>query len=143
MTKLYFITFGNEKYYNSLQRIKKEVENFNIFDEIIIKNDKDLKDDIEFWNKHSDFIKKYNRGYGYWIWKPYINLKLMEKIDNDDIIVYADSGCTFNVEGKNRLLENIELVKKNDILSFELTHSEKNTQKKMFLNILIIKIMMI
>ena len=130
MTKLYFITFGNEKYYNSLQRIKKEVENFNIFDEIIIKNDKDLKDDIEFWNKHSDFIKKYNRGYGYWIWKPYINLKLMEKIDNDDIIVYADSGCTFNVEGKNRLLEYIELVKKNDILSFELTHSEKKYTKK-------------
>ena len=29
----------------------------------------------------------------------------MEKIDNDDIIVYADSGCTFNVEGKNILLE--------------------------------------
>ena len=130
MTKLYFITFGNEKYYNSLQRIKKEVENFNIFDEIIIKNDKDLKDDIEFWNKHSDFIKKYNIGYGYWIWKPYINLKLMEKIDNDDIIVYADSGCTFNVEGKNRLLEYIELVKKNDILSFELKHSEKKYTKK-------------
>ena len=90
MTKLYFITFGNEKYYNSLQRIKKEVENFNIFDEIIIKNDKDLKDDIEFWNKHSDFIKKYNRGYGYWIWKPYINLKLMEKI-----IFYIEQNLKF------------------------------------------------
>ena len=130
MGKLYFITFGNEKYYNSLQSIYKEVENFNIFDEIIIKTDKNLKEDIEFWNKHSNFIEKNNRGYGYWLWKPYINLKLMEKINIDDIIVYADAGCTFNINGKNRLLEYIELVKKKDILSFELTHSEKKYTKK-------------
>ena len=114
MTQIYFITFGNEKYYNSLDRISKEVKHFNIFDDIIILNDKYLKDDIEFWNKHSDFINNNNRGYGYWIWKPYINLKLMEKINNNDIVIYTDAGCTFNIEGKNRLLEYIELVNQID-----------------------------
>jgi len=128
--KIYFITFGNEKFYNSLNRIYNEALSFNIFDNIILNTDKDLKNDLEFWNSHSDFIEQNNRGYGYWIWKPYINLKLIEKINNGDIVIYADAGCTLNINGKNRLLEYIELVKKNDILSFELTHSEKKYTKK-------------
>ena len=128
--KIYFITFGNEKYYNSLNRIHKEALDFNIFDEIILNTYIDLKNDSEFWSCHSDFIEKNRRGYGYWIWKPYINLKLMEKINEGDIVIYADAGCTLNINGKNRLLEYIELVKKNDILSFELTHSEKKFTKK-------------
>jgi hypothetical protein len=128
--KLYFITFGNEIYYNSLKNISKEVENFNIFDEIIIITDKDLKNNIDFWNNHSNFIEDNKRGYGYWLWKPYINLKLLEKINENDIVVYADAGCTFNINGKNRLLEYIELTKQNNILSFQLTHKERKYTKK-------------
>lgn len=128
--KLYFITFGNQNYYNSLKRISNEVKNFNIFDEIITIRDTDLKNDINFWNKHSNFIENNKRGYGYWLWKPYINLKLLEKINENDIVVYADSGCTFNIQGKKRLLEYIELVKKYNMLSFELTHKERKYTKK-------------
>ena len=45
--KIYFITFGNEKFYNSLNRIYNEALSFNIFDNIILNTDKDLKNDLE------------------------------------------------------------------------------------------------
>ena len=130
MNKLYFITFGNENYYNSLKLISKEVKNFNIFDEIIIITDKELKSDTDFWNKHSKFIENNKRGYGYWLWKPYINLKLLEKINENDIVLYTDAGCTFNINGKNRLIDYINLVKEYDILSFQLTHPERKYTKR-------------
>ena len=127
---MYFITFGNENYYNSLKLISKEVKNFNIFDEIIIITDKELKSDTDFWNKHSKFIENNKRGYGYWLWKPYINLKLLEKINENDIVLYTDAGCTFNINGKNRLIDYINLVKEYDILSFQLTHPERKYTKR-------------
>ena len=132
MTKIYFITFASQKFYNSSERIVNEAKNFNIFDEIIKITDNELKNDIEFWNKHYSFIENNSRGYGYWIWKSYINLKLLEKINDDDIVIYADSGCTLNINGKNRLLQYINIVNKSKygILSFKLTHYEKKYTKQ-------------
>ena len=61
--KIYFITFGNEKFYNSLNRIYNEALSFNIFDDIILNTNIDLKNNSEFWNPHSDFIEKNNKVY--------------------------------------------------------------------------------
>ena len=40
-------------------------------------------------NKH---ILKQSRGYGYWLWKPYIMNRALEAVNYGDIVVYADSG---------------------------------------------------
>lgn len=73
MTKI-FITFGagDEKYYEAGNFLIKEVESLNIFDKSILYTDKDLKTDQEFWPKHSNFIENNKKGYGYWLWKPYL-----------------------------------------------------------------------
>lgn len=42
--KKVFITYGDQKYKDSLQRIKKEAEALEIFDEIHLYNDKLLPD---------------------------------------------------------------------------------------------------
>ena len=36
--------------------------------------------------------KIYRRGYGYWIWKPYIVSKMMSRLNDGDILVYTDAG---------------------------------------------------
>ena len=68
-------------------------------------NDSALKHGIKEINSF-DFeeIKKYPfyeinkkmldtpKGIGYWLWKPFIILEVMKKIDEGDIIVYADCG---------------------------------------------------
>ena len=76
----------------------------------------------EIWNS--------NKGGGYWIWKPYIIKQMLEQINNDDVIVYIDSGCHINIttESKQRFKEYIEMVNNSNsgLLRFQLTHQEKN-----------------
>lgn len=132
LNKYIFLTFGNELYYNSLNRIKKEAFEFNIFDKILIYNDINLREDNpDFWIKHKNFIMNNRRGYGYWLWKSYLVLKTLETMDENDILIYCDAGCTLNKYGINRLKEYFEIVKNSEygILSFELIHLEKTWTK--------------
>lgn len=84
---------GGSNYYDALNRISKELTQLNTFDEIIKIKDNDLKKDVEFWKIHGDFITNNKRGYGYWLWKPYIILKQLNNMNENDILVYLDSGC--------------------------------------------------
>jgi hypothetical protein len=105
----------------------------NIFSNILIITDKILEKRCHiFWNKHKNFILKNNRGYGYWLWKSFIILKTLESIDEEDIIVYADSGCSLNINGLNRLNEYFDIVKnsKYGILTFETPFIEKQYTKR-------------
>ena len=86
--KKVFITYGDQKYKDSLQRIKKEAEALEIFDEIHLYNDKLLPDLFQ------EYVRQYERGGGYWLWKPYVLFDALSKVDEGDIIVYADAGCT-------------------------------------------------
>lgn len=130
--KKILLTFGNESYYDSLNRIKNEALSFNIFDKILIYTDINLKNDFpDFWEKHKNFIINNGRGYGYWIWKSYLTLKTLENMDENDILVYVDAGCSLNNKGVNRLNEYFEIVKNNECgnISFKLIHSEKTWTK--------------
>ena len=84
-----------------------------------------------FWNTHKEFILSNPRGYGYWLWKSFIILKTLESIEENDILVYTDAGCTLNINGLNRMNEYFDIVKqsKYGILSFELPFFEKQYTK--------------
>jgi hypothetical protein len=129
-----FITFGGptQNFYNSVNRICNEAKNLNLFKEIIGFTDNDLKNDIDFWSKHSQFIENNSRGYGYYIWKPYLIKKELAKLKTNDILIYADCGCEINLNGKKRLLEYINLLSKSEygLISFQLTHKEYSYTKK-------------
>ena len=112
------ITFGagGQNYYDAIERLKNQASNLNVFDNIIAYTDKDLINDIEFWSQHSNFILNNSRGFGYWLWKSYIIKKTMEKLNNDDILLYLDCGCEINIIKKNTIIEYFELVKKEYII---------------------------
>jgi len=50
------------------------------------------------------------RGGGYWTWKPYIIADMLSKLKTDDILVYADAGCTLQPAGVPRLKEYAEMI---------------------------------
>jgi hypothetical protein len=124
--KIYFQTFGSSKFYGALERIKNEANRFKLFEKVFTYDDKDLKNDNIFWEKHGKFIEKNSRFYGYAIWKPYLILKSLEKINDGDILLYCDAGCELNIKGKERLLEYINIINSNDksILCFQLEQIE-------------------
>ena len=132
MQKIYGISYASRNFKNrydviyKLGNCSKLFNNFKCFNEIDI--------DIEFKEKYKE-IWNSNKGGGYWIWKFYLILKVLEKINNNDIIVYIDSGCNINItpESKIRFNEYINMVNnsKSGLLRFQLSHQEKNfTNKK-------------
>ncbi len=89
-----------KNYHDSVERICKQAKKMEVFDEIIGLTEKDLQNDENFWLKHNNFIESNLKGYGYWIWKPYIIMKTLEKMNNNDILLYLDCGCELNYLGK-------------------------------------------
>ena len=109
-----FLSFANELYYDNLDRIRQEALNFNIFNIVYTYRNTDLKTFFpEFLDIHENYMLNNHRGYGYWIWKPYIILKTLESMNENDILVYTDAGCTLNKNGMNRFYEYIDMVKNN------------------------------
>ena len=130
--KIYFITFGTtHNYSQSLNRIKQEAENLNIFDKIFIYTENDF--DENYLAKHGEFIKNNKTGYGFWIWKSYFTKKTFEMMDDNDILIYADCGCHLvnNEIAKNRLQTYITLCNRMNSgnLAFQMCFPEKQYTK--------------
>jgi len=108
--KIWAMTFGGgeKNYYDATNRLTNELNKTNIFNKIVTYSDIDLKNDTNFWNTHGEFIENNKRGYGYWLWKPYLIMKILEQMDENDILFHLDAGCEITDYSENA----IELLKK-------------------------------
>lgn len=71
---------------------------------------------------------KQRRGSGYWLWKPYIILKTLNKMNNGDILMYQDSGA-YLIQDAGPLLK-LALDSKHGILLFYVTLLEQHYTKR-------------
>jgi hypothetical protein len=113
--KTHFITFSNTSYMYP-DRILKEAESFK-FDSIQSLSELDIP---EFLEKHSNFINSNHHGFGRWIWKPKIILDKLKSIDDNDILIYCDSGMYLNSKGLNRYNEYLDILNEKDMVTFSL-----------------------
>ena len=113
-----FISFGagGSNYVSAGKRLTKQAEATGYFDKIILYTEKDLINDKEFWSQHSDFIAKNKRGYGYWIWKPYIIKKTMKHMKDSDILLYLDGGCEIGGSKQSLIPRFFDAVKTDKII---------------------------
>lgn len=114
--KKIFITFGTTgEFEKRALRLLSLIKNLNIFNQLILITENDLKTDKYFWNKHSTFIENNNRGYGYWLWKSYIIYKYLNKINDNDILLYCDASFVF-YSNKNKFIDLFTNIKKTYII---------------------------
>lgn len=85
--KIYLITYGSGKFKYSSKRVSKEAESLGFFSKVFVFSESDLPISIKssplFYN---------NKGGGFWLWKPYIIDKVLNEIEEGDIVVYSDAG---------------------------------------------------
>lgn len=111
----YLISFGdNNNFKYKKLMLRKESEQTNWFDEVIIHSPETL---VDFFDKHKDFVAN-SRGYGYWIWKPYIILDLLEKINEGDNIFYIDCGGSIVGHKNKRFEEYLQILNNTPIIVF-------------------------
>ena len=125
----HFCTFGNKpNYIRALIRIYHQAKQSEYFDTVSIydqTNTPRIQD-------HSDFIKTNPRGYGHWIWKPLVILDCMKKAKPNDIIIYADSGCSiYNTPKARELFAFYMNIVENapHRISFEIPYIEEHWTK--------------
>jgi len=134
---MHFITFGSHSnYIDAAIRLCKQAKTFNIFTTITAYTSTYLVQDKLFWKQHGAFITKHKRGFGYWLWKPYLILKTMNKLKNGDIILYLDCGCELDLSEKNYLLDYIEIVKKDKIMGCDTNCIEQLWNKQDFIELM-------
>lgn len=88
MKKVLF-SFGNWRYYSTLDVLKQTAQENGKVDKIHILKEPDI--DADFYKKN---ILHFNdrRGFGYWVWKSYFIKKFLDAADDNDVFMYVDAG---------------------------------------------------
>lgn len=85
------INYANQDFKCAQRLNSKTAKKFGA-DEVIEYGPEDL--DADFREKNKEILSR-SRGAGYWIWKPYIILKTLKRLEEGDYLVYTDSGAAF------------------------------------------------
>lgn len=89
--KKYLVNYANPEFYGDQERAKKAALKLGI-DGVFSCKDTDLKK-TSFYKKHKKTLDT-PKGGGLWLWKPYVILAAMNKINDGDLLIYADSAAT-------------------------------------------------
>jgi hypothetical protein len=128
---MHFITFGSHaNYVDAAIRLCKQANTFNLFTSITAYTGVYLTKDKLFWKQHGAFVTKYKRGFGYWLWKPYLILNTMNQLKDGEILLYLDCGCELAFSERKYLLDYIEIVKKDKIIGSDTKCIEKVWNKR-------------
>ena len=76
-----------------------------------------------FKNQYYEFIKANKRGFGLWIWKSYLINFVLNKLNDGDVLIYADSGCRFR--NKKYLPKLIDRIKQDTFVATLQSHAMK------------------
>lgn len=91
----------------------------------------DLKDiDFEFFDKNKKTLNV-KRGCGLWLWKPYFIDKTLKSLNENDYLVYSDSGSIL-IKNINILIKEMESKNLNIFVSFSPFYQKEWTRKYVF-----------
>lgn len=123
--KIVVMNFANELFRKQQNDNTESALKYGNADEVFVYTEKNL--DEEYFTSNPE-ITKYKRGFGLWLWKPYLILKSMELLNENDILIYCDSGTTF-VRDVRKLIPSIDKAKDN-VLLFELVLLNEDWTKR-------------
>ena len=113
------INYADSKYWKTQRFNSTSAVHKGGADRVISYSTKDI--DSTFWNKNEKILKR-KRGNGYWLWKPYFIGKALEDLEENDYLVYLDSGA-FYINNVKYLIEQME-EDCQYIMAFELPFKE-------------------
>lgn len=127
-TRKYLLFFGDDTLFkHQKQRLKKQAEDTGWFDDIIIETPESIQDFVE---EHKNLFSN-SRGFGYWLWKPHIILKTLDKLNDNDLLFYIDAGSTIVPHKGNMFNEYVDLLSSsgNPVITFKIPYEERKFHK--------------
>lgn len=124
-SKIVLLSYATDDDFNmSKIRFELEAKSFYDFDKIKIYRPEDLSKSFTTQYKN---IFQLKRGAGYWIWRIHIIENELKLLQNDDILLFVDIGCSFKKKYLPKFIELVNLLKASSksILGFELPFPER------------------
>lgn len=119
------LSYANRKYrHNQFLNHQSAVRECS-FDEIWTRNPRDLS--REFRRKNKTLLG-YEKGAGYWVWKPYIILQALRRLNDGDELLYCDSGTLF-VSDATQLFDLFDIINQDIIVTCSV-HAERIYTKR-------------
>ena len=103
MIEKVLVTFASDGYEDKRSLTNSSCSQF--VDRVINYSPKNL--DKKFIKENYEIMSK-TKGYGYWLWKPYIILQTLELLNDSSMIVYCDSGDKFTKDIVSRAEERVD-----------------------------------
>lgn len=91
-----------------MKRMKEQVRALALFDRCWFCSEFSLPG--KFVRRHAWAFSFYSRGFGYYIWKPYLIERALLELEEDDVLVYSDVGNHFDRKSASRLREYIAVA---------------------------------
>jgi hypothetical protein len=115
------VTYYTKPFYASKNRLIKSakkinIRNIKVYNDIWLRNQNFYHDNIE--------ILSQPRGAGYWLWKPYIILKELKNLTEDDFLIYSDAGIEFT----DKIDSLLPYVNKNNGFGLFCVHGYRNIE---------------
>jgi hypothetical protein len=135
-SKIHLLTFGggSPQFRAAAQRLGRQAAASDLFSEIKVVTDLDLQADDRFQAAHADFVASNPRGYGYWLWKPYLLLRMLEQVEDGAVVFFSDAGCEINPLGRSVFASYVEMVQRSGLLLFRLPYLNEHWTKGDLLN---------
>jgi len=124
--KLYFITYGTKHFDIAARHLVNLAKQSNFFEECIYYKPQDLEK--EFLEKYEDILS-FSRGAGYWIWKHKIISDTLKNVNEGDLVIYSDSGSSFNSKAEKRFFEYIEMLNDSEFGNFRIQCEKQYIEK--------------
>jgi hypothetical protein len=129
--KIHLLTIGVGKLHFSqaAKRLATAAKNSSMFESVIVENSSTLESNHKrFFLEHHEFLNNPHnaRGYGHYLWKPYLIDHWRNHIPPNDILVYLDSGCHLNLispKSRNRFLDYVDLAVSSGGLAMQLRNN--------------------
>lgn len=98
-----FLSFADSRMSAALERLGRQAEALDFFDEITLFTEHDLS--AEFTSRMGRYLTPSCRGFGYWSWKPWVIHHVLQEMEEGDRLLYLDAGCHINANGTERFRE--------------------------------------
>lgn len=124
--EIILFAFASKDLSNSAKRLKIQAKETKYYDQIRILSPDDFDKDMQ--EIYQEILStRSNRGYGYWFWKPFFLKKIMNEINEGDIVHYLDIGC--HIQNKNnRFYDYLDLIFDNEKWIVTFQYHDNNNQ---------------
>ena len=98
--KVIVISFADSRFQSSIDRLKRQARAHQGIYKFCGYTEKNLPTSISTAIENR---LKPTRGFGYWIWKPFIIFYHLELLRHDEILIYIDAGCNIVAQRKSNI----------------------------------------